>query len=109
MLDFISPTWCYERVPAFKKKNCRFHLDLATGENISSHGGQIIVDSLATRFDLWNSLAAIPGLDPRKRLTTGFTPTAIIAQMMVALPREPPPWPTWSAWAQIGSCWIWWG
>lgn len=83
MLDCISPVWWYERVPAFKKKNCRFHLDLATGENISSHGGQIIVDSLAARFDLWNSLAAIPGLDPRKRLTTGFTPTAIIAQMMV--------------------------
>lgn len=68
---------------AFKKKNCRFHLDLATGENISSHGGQILIDSLATRFDLWNWLAAIPGLDPRKRLTAGFSPSAIIAQILV--------------------------
>jgi hypothetical protein len=70
-------------VPAFKKKNCRFHLDLATGENISSHGGQVLIDSLATRFDLWNSLASIPGLDPRKRLAAGFSPISIMAQMMV--------------------------
>jgi len=70
-------------VPAFKKKNCRFHLDLATGENISSHGGQVLIDALAGRFDLWNSLAGIPGLDPRKRLRAGFSPMALIAQMMV--------------------------
>ena len=70
-------------VPAFKKKNCRFHLDLASGENISSHGGQVLIDALAARFDLWNSLASIPGLDPRKRLTAGFSASSIVAQMMV--------------------------
>ncbi len=74
-------------VPAFKKKNCRFHLDVATGENISSHGGQIVIDALATRFDLWNSLASIPGLDPRKRRTAGFSATSIVAQMIVGLLR----------------------
>ncbi len=70
-------------VPAFKKKNCRFHLDVATGENISSHGGQIVIDALATRFDLWNSLASIPGLDPRNRRTAGFSATSIVAQMIL--------------------------
>ena len=70
-------------MPAFKKKNCRFHLALATGEHLSSHGGQILIDALATRFGLWNALAAIPGLDPRKRLTAGFSAISHIAQMMV--------------------------
>lgn len=70
-------------MPAQKKRNCRFHLDLATGENISSHGGQILIDSLAARFKLWDLLAAIPGIDPRKRTTSGFSPTALIAQMVV--------------------------
>jgi hypothetical protein len=70
-------------VPARKKKHCRFHLDLASGENVSSHGGQVLIDSLAERFDLWNSLAAIPGIDPRKRTSSGFSPVAVISQMMV--------------------------
>lgn len=71
------------RVPARKKRNTRFHLDLATAENVSSHGGQILIDSLAARFDLWNNLAAIPGIDPRKRRASGFSPVAMISQMMV--------------------------
>lgn len=69
-------------MPARKKRNTRFHLDLATSENVSSHGGQILIDSLATRFGIWNSLAAIPGIDPRKRAASGFSPVALIAQMM---------------------------
>ena len=67
---------------ARKKKNCRYHLDLATGENLSSHGGQILIDCLATRFDLWNALAAIPGIDPRKRTASGFSPAALISQIL---------------------------
>lgn len=70
-------------MPARKKKTTRFHIDLATGENVSSHGGQILIDALAARFDLWNSLASIPGIDPRKRTTSGFSPVSLIAQMTV--------------------------
>lgn len=79
----MTPLWCLVAVPARKKKDCRYHLELATGENVSSHGGQILIDSLAARFALWDSLAAIPGMDPRKRTTSGFSPVALIAQMMV--------------------------
>lgn len=70
-------------VPAHKKKKTRFHIDLATAENVSSHGGQLLIDSLAARFGLWEALAAIPGMDPRKRTASGFSPVALISQMIV--------------------------
>lgn len=68
---------------AFKKKNCPYHLDLTTAENISSHGGQVLIDSMARRFGLWDQLAAIDGIDPRKRQSSGFSPTSITAQMII--------------------------
>lgn len=68
---------------ARKKKQCRFHLNLAGSENVSSHGGQVLIDALAQRFDLWNQLAAVADIDPRKRTTAGFSPVSIISQMMV--------------------------
>ena len=66
-----------------KGKTAASTFDLAPGENLSSHGGQVLNDALAGRFNLWNSLAAVPGLDPRKRRTSGFSASAIISQMMV--------------------------
>lgn len=70
-------------MPAFKKKSTRYHLAVATAEQLSSHGGQVLVDSLARRFSLWDRLAAIPSLDPRKRKSSGFSPAAIIAQILL--------------------------
>jgi hypothetical protein len=82
-LDFITPLWCYALVPVLKKKSTRFHLEVATAEQLSSHGGQVLVDALARRFSLWDRLAAIDSLDPRKRRSSGFSPTAIVAQILL--------------------------
>ncbi len=70
-------------MPAFKKKNSRFHFDIASGEPLSSHGGQLILDSLARRFGLWDQLAALDILDPRKRRGSGFSPAALISQIVL--------------------------
>ena len=69
-------------MPAFKKKNSRFHFDIASGQPISSHGGQLILDCLARRFGLWDELATLDILDPRKRRGSGFSPAAFISQMV---------------------------
>jgi len=82
-LDFITPLWCYALVPVLKKKSTRFHLEVATAEQLSSHGGQVLVDALARRFSLWDRLAAIDSLDPRKRRSSGFSLTAIVAQILL--------------------------
>lgn len=74
--------WCLVSVPAFKKKSSRYHLQVATAEQLSSHGGQLLLDCLAKRFSLWDRLAAISSLDPRKRKSSGFSPVALIAQIV---------------------------
>jgi hypothetical protein len=35
-----------------KKKDCRFHLRLGITEDISAHGGQLLMDCLAKRVDV---------------------------------------------------------
>ena len=70
-------------MPALKKKDCRFHLKLDTAEDVSAHGGQLLIDCLAQRFDLWNRLSQIEGIDPRKRLTSGFSPISLISQIIL--------------------------
>lgn len=70
-------------MPSFKKKDTRFHFSLTATDQVSAHGGQVLIDRLARRFDLWDQLAAIPGLDPRKRRTVGFTPAALSAQIVL--------------------------
>jgi hypothetical protein len=79
----MTPLWCLVVVPTFKKKNCRFHLHLDTAEDVSAHGGQVLLDSLAKRFSVWEHLSQIEGLDPRKRLSSGFSPLSLISQMVL--------------------------
>ena len=83
MLEFRTPLWCLEWVPAIKKKDCRFHLELDTAEDVSAHGGQLLIDCLAKRFDLWNQLSQVEGIDPRKRPASGFSPISLISQIIL--------------------------
>lgn len=83
MIEYRTPLWCLVFVPAYKKKDCRFHLRLDTAEDVSAHGGQVLIDCLAKRFEVWNRLAKIDGIDPRKRLTSGFSPIALISQIIL--------------------------
>ncbi len=79
----MAPAWCYENMAAYKKKDCRFHLRLDTAEDVSAHGGQLLIDCLAKRFGVWNHLAKIEGIDPRKRQASGFSPISLMSQIML--------------------------
>jgi len=70
-------------MPSFRKKDCRFHLHLDTAEDVSAHGGQVLLDCLAKRFNVWERLSKIEGLDPRKRLSSGFSPLSLLSQMVL--------------------------
>lgn len=52
------------------------------GEQSTSHGGQILLDAIARRFGLWDRLASLPAIDPRRRASQGFSPQAIVAQIL---------------------------
>jgi hypothetical protein len=72
-------------VPQFAKQKSKLHLRLTNSQHASAHGGQVLVDALCRRFDLWKHLQEEPSLDPRKRHGAGFTPPAIIAQLLFTL------------------------
>lgn len=69
-------------MPAFRKQKSRLHLALTDADQASAHGGQVLIDALCRRFDLWRQLDQLPGLDPRKRTGAGFFPSALIAQLL---------------------------
>jgi hypothetical protein len=72
-------------MPAYTKRKTKLHLDLTNSDHASAHGGQVLIDALARRFDLWRRIQNIPSLDPRKRQSAGFAPAANIAQLIFTL------------------------
>jgi hypothetical protein len=72
-------------VPAIRKQKSKLHCTLTATDQATAHGGQLLVDALCRRFDLWQRLDALPGLDPRRRQSTGFAPSALVAQLLFTL------------------------
>src|ERR1700683_5322585 len=72
-------------MPLFSKQKSKLHIQLTNSDHASAHGGQVLVDALCRRFDLWRRIQQEPSLDPRKRPNAGFTPAANMAQLLFAL------------------------
>ena len=72
-------------MPAITKQKTKLHLKLTNSDHASAHGGQVLIDALCRRFDLWKRLQQEPSLDPRQRQNIGFTPAAVIAQLIFTL------------------------
>lgn len=66
----------------FHKHRSAFKLELANSDQATAHGGQILIDALCRRFGLWPKIRQRPLLDPRVRKSLGFTPEAIMAQLL---------------------------
>lgn len=69
----------------YRKRKTQYSLELTGKSKSTAHGGQILVDALCRRFRLWERLAAIEGLDPRKRKGSGHDPEAMAAQVIFML------------------------
>jgi len=72
-------------MPAYTKRKSKFHLHLTNSEHATAHGGQVLVDALCRRFDLWQRLQNEPALEHRKRTGAGFSPVANVAQLLFSL------------------------
>ena len=72
-------------MPAFTKRKSKLHLQLTNSDQATAHGGQVLIDALCRRFDLWKRLHQEPSLDPRKRTGAGFSPVAHIARLIFTL------------------------
>src|SRR3974377_246546 len=69
-------------MPAFTKRKTKLHIQLTNSHHASAHGGQVLVDALCRRFDLWQRVHNEPALEVRKRTGAGFSPVAILAQLL---------------------------
>jgi hypothetical protein len=67
------------------KKATRLKLQFVANTDHSVHAGLIAVEAMARRFDLWNKLCRLPGLDPRKDRKRGYGPEVIVGQLIYAL------------------------
>src|SRR5437868_15343575 len=72
-------------MPLFTKRKTNLHIQLTNSDQATCHGGQLLVDALCRRFDLWQRLQGEPSLDPRRRTGAGFTLAANIAQLLFTL------------------------
>ena len=72
-------------MPHFTKLKSKLRIELTNSDRATAHGGQILVDALCRRFDLWRRVQNEPSLDPRKRTGAGFTPAANLAQILFTL------------------------
>jgi hypothetical protein len=72
-------------MPAFTKRKTKLHIQVANSDQVTAHGGQLLIDALCRRFGLWQRLHAEPSLDPRERTSVGFSPAAMVAQLLFTL------------------------
>lgn len=72
-------------MPLFTKQKSKLHLQLTNSDQATAHGGQVLIDALCRRFDLWHRLQSEPSLEVRKRLGAGFSPAALVAQLLFTL------------------------
>jgi hypothetical protein len=71
-------------MPLFTKRKTRLHLQVTNSDQATAHGGQVLVDALCRRFGLWQRIHAEPSLEVRQRIGAGFSPVAVIAQLLFA-------------------------
>ncbi len=69
----------------YRKRKTRYAFELTGKGRTTAHGGQILVDALCRRFRLWERIARVEGIDPRKRKTSGHDPEAMAAQIVFML------------------------
>ena len=67
---------------SFRKKRSNVDLVLQDARGATAHGGQLIVDALAKDFGLWEKIRACGCMDPRKDKSRGFSPEAIVSQIL---------------------------
>ena len=70
--------------PVFSKITSHVDVVLQTAENITAHGGAVIIDALARDFGLWDRIKALPLLDHRTDKSRGFSPEVLVAQIILS-------------------------
>lgn len=70
--------------PVFSKISSHVDIALQTAEDVTAHGGAVLIDALARDFGLWQRIKAVPQLDHRTDKSRGFSPEVIVAQIVLS-------------------------
>ena len=70
---------------SFFKQTCRIRFKFKSNDQITARGGVVLIDALALQFGLAEKIRALTILDPRKRKGSGFSPEAIVTQVVYAI------------------------
>ena len=71
-------------MPLFTKQKTKLHIEITNSDQATAHGGQVLVDALCRRAGLWQRIHDEPSLEVRKRTGAGFSPVAVVAQLLFA-------------------------
>jgi hypothetical protein len=69
-------------MPLITKRTPRMRFEFVATQKQSTLGGLPALEALAQQFDLWTKVRRLPGLDPRVRVTHGYSPEVIVAQLL---------------------------
>ena len=72
-------------MPAIRKRKPKLHFVFTNSDQATAHGGQIVVDALCRRFDLWKKVDGLEVLDSRTRKGAGFAPSGWLSQLLFTL------------------------
>lgn len=72
-------------MPAITKKSPRLKIEVQANHDLSVIGGLVAVEAVAQQFGLWQKLAGLRVLDPRRDCSRGFGPEVIAGQIIAAL------------------------
>src|SRR5258708_37963846 len=72
-------------MPHFTKQKTKLHLLVTNSDQATAHGGQVLLDALCRRAGLWKRIHDEPSLEVRKRTGAGFSPVALVAQLLFSL------------------------
>jgi hypothetical protein len=70
--------------PVFSKTTSHVDIVLQSAENVTAHGGAVIIDALARDFGLWERIKALNLLDHRTDKSRGFSPEVFVAQIVLS-------------------------
>jgi hypothetical protein len=72
-------------MPAIIKKSPRLKLEILPNHDLSVTGGLVAVEAIAQQFGLWEKLANLAVIDPRRDRSRGFAPEVLAGQIIAAL------------------------
>ena len=69
----------------FQKRRTRYQVEVSGNGHVTAHGGVFLIDNIARELGVWGEVASADCLDNRRRKGAGYTPLALVSQLVFSL------------------------